>query len=181
VRWVVDGNNVMGSRPDGWWNDRAGAATRLTDAIAAWCRSHDDHVVVVFDGRPVADVVARAGGNLEVRFAPRPGRDAADDHIVDLLDDLLDERNVGGGAEPDVEGCLDGSVEGGLVVVTADRGLVARLPSGVRVEGPRAFLRRLGEDVTPPRAPPRALPRGARSPRRGSPGSSPPGSRRSGA
>jgi len=26
---VVDGNNVMGSRPDGWWRDRAGAARRL--------------------------------------------------------------------------------------------------------------------------------------------------------
>ncbi|HEX8510628.1 MAG TPA: hypothetical protein VF635_14170, partial [Propionibacteriaceae bacterium] len=26
---VVDIANVMGSRPDGWWRDRAGAATRL--------------------------------------------------------------------------------------------------------------------------------------------------------
>jgi hypothetical protein len=23
TEWVVDGNNVMGSRPDGWWRDRA--------------------------------------------------------------------------------------------------------------------------------------------------------------
>ena len=25
MRWVVDGNNVFGSRPDGWWNDRTAA------------------------------------------------------------------------------------------------------------------------------------------------------------
>ncbi|MFL6065052.1 MAG: NUDIX domain-containing protein [Friedmanniella sp.] len=32
---VVDGANVMGSRPDGWWRDRAGAARRLRDQLAA--------------------------------------------------------------------------------------------------------------------------------------------------
>jgi 8-oxo-dGTP diphosphatase len=32
---VVDVANVVGSRPDGWWRDRAGAATRLLDALAA--------------------------------------------------------------------------------------------------------------------------------------------------
>ena len=29
VTMVVDVANVIGSRPDGWWKDRAGAATRL--------------------------------------------------------------------------------------------------------------------------------------------------------
>ena len=40
----VDGNNVMGSRPDGWWRDRAeagverrlGLAERLADCIRDW-------------------------------------------------------------------------------------------------------------------------------------------------
>ena len=32
---VVDVANVMGSRPDGWWRDRAGAAVRLHAEIAA--------------------------------------------------------------------------------------------------------------------------------------------------
>ena len=32
---VVDVANVVGSRPDGWWRDRAGAAARLLDALAA--------------------------------------------------------------------------------------------------------------------------------------------------
>ena len=34
VTIVVDVANVMGSRPDGWWRDRAGAAVRLHDQIA---------------------------------------------------------------------------------------------------------------------------------------------------
>ena len=33
---VVDGNNVMGSRPDGWWKDRAGATRRLVERLGAW-------------------------------------------------------------------------------------------------------------------------------------------------
>jgi len=31
---IVDGANVVGSRPDGWWRDRAGAALRLRDQLA---------------------------------------------------------------------------------------------------------------------------------------------------
>jgi 8-oxo-dGTP pyrophosphatase MutT (NUDIX family) len=31
---IVDAANVMGSRPDGWWRDRAGAARRLRDELA---------------------------------------------------------------------------------------------------------------------------------------------------
>lgn len=32
---VIDAANVIGSVPDGWWKDRAGAAARLLDAVAA--------------------------------------------------------------------------------------------------------------------------------------------------
>ena len=31
---IVDAANVVGSRPDGWWRDRAGAAARLRDSLA---------------------------------------------------------------------------------------------------------------------------------------------------
>ena len=34
VTIIVDGANVVGSRPDGWWRDRAGAAARLRDELA---------------------------------------------------------------------------------------------------------------------------------------------------
>ena len=92
--------------------------------MAEWCRTHHDPVTLVFDGRPQPRLEELAGGNLAVAFARRPGRDAADDRIVELVE----ERD---GAEP------------ALTVVTSDRGLVARLPPGVVVEGAGAFRRRL--------------------------------------
>ena len=36
---MVDVANVMGSRPDGWWRDRAGAAVRLYSELAALAAS----------------------------------------------------------------------------------------------------------------------------------------------
>jgi hypothetical protein len=125
VRWFVDGNNVMGAGADGWWNDPVAAAARLAQAVAVWSRTHDDPVVLVFDGRPEPSVAAAGGGGLEVAFAARPGRDAADDRIVELVAAAY-------GDEP------------ALTVVTSDRGLVDRLPPGVAIEGAGAFRARLG-------------------------------------
>ena len=36
---VIDVANVMGSRPDGWWRDRAGAAVRLYDEVVSLAAS----------------------------------------------------------------------------------------------------------------------------------------------
>lgn len=120
MRWVIDGNNVFGSRPDGWWNDRPAAQRRFTQRVAEWCRTHDDDVTLVFDA-PVDPATAQlAGGNLSVVEATRRGRDAADDEIVDLVQDLV---------EDDVE----------VRVVTSDLGLRDRLPPGVDVHGVGAF------------------------------------------
>jgi predicted RNA-binding protein with PIN domain len=124
VQWLIDGNNVMGAAGDGWWNDPPAAAARLAQSVAEWCRTHDDAVTLVFDGRPQAALEELAGGNLAVTFARRSGRDAADDRIVELVEERF-------GAEP------------ALTVVTSDRGLVGRLPPGVAVEGAGAFRRRL--------------------------------------
>ena len=123
---VVDGNNVMGARPDGWWRDRRGAARRLVDGLDAWQAVHGTTVLVVFDGRPGADVAGPARPGLEVAFARRPGRDAADDRIVEEVEARY-------AAEPD------------LAVATADRGLVGRLPPGVDVVRPRRLLAELDE------------------------------------
>ena len=127
MQWIVDGNNVMGAGADGWWNDPVGAAARLTQVIAEWCRNHDDVVTIVFDGRPEQRLSELAGGNLSVGFARRPGRDAADDRIVEMVEDVF-------------------SAEPALHVVTSDKGLAARLPPGVRVEGAGRFRARLGLD-----------------------------------
>jgi hypothetical protein len=165
MRWFVDGNNVMGSRPDGWWNDPAAAKARLTQEIAEWCRTHADRVVVVFD-RPVAPAAEQlAGGNLTVDFAPRTGRDAADHHIVTLVEVALideadgadevgqaDEGTRGNDARPgqsaDEESdppSADDAPGPGLIVVTADRGLIDRLPPGVATLGPGRFRARIAE------------------------------------
>ena len=119
VRWLVDGNNVFGSRPDGWWNDRPAAMARFTQRVAEWCRTHTDDVTVVFD-QPVPDAVLElAGGNLRVVAAARKGRNAADDTIAELA--------AAAGASPE------------LTVVTSDKGLRLRLPTGVVVMGVGEF------------------------------------------
>src|SRR5206468_3894050 len=60
---VVDGMNVIGSRPDGWWRDRRGAQRALVQALGAL----GEPVTVVFDGAP-HDV--DAPDEVEVAFAP---------------------------------------------------------------------------------------------------------------
>ena len=76
---VVDGNNVMGSRPDGWWRDREGAARRLVAQLGEWAARTGQDVLVVFDGPELNGLDAPP--RVEVRFARRRGRDAADDDI----------------------------------------------------------------------------------------------------
>jgi uncharacterized protein YaiI (UPF0178 family) len=92
--WLVDGNNVFGSRPDGWWNDPQAAKRRLAQRVAEWCRAHDDPVVLVFDPPVAPDTLTLAGGNLTIEVAARRGRDAADDQIVELARDIDAPRVV---------------------------------------------------------------------------------------
>ena len=49
--YLVDGNNVMGSRPDGWWRDRPAAMQRLVNELDDLAARTGDRVDVVFDGR----------------------------------------------------------------------------------------------------------------------------------
>lgn len=80
-RLLVDGMNVIGSRPDGWWRDRPAAMRTLAEALARFAEAAGVEVTVVFDGRPRA---IEAGG-VDVRFAPQGGPNAADDVIVELV------------------------------------------------------------------------------------------------
>jgi len=117
---LVDGNNVMGSRPDGWWRDRAAAGARLAEEIAVWARGAGEEVVVVFDGRPFPHAAER----IEVAWAERAGPDAADDVIAARVAAHADAA--------------------ALVVVTSDAGLAARVrASGATVEGAGKFLRKI--------------------------------------
>ncbi len=130
---LVDAANVVGSRPDGWWRDRAGAAARLIAALGALRiagvpeeRSGDEplpvvhrwpRIVVVLEGD--ATVAADRPG-LEVVRATGSG----DDEIV------AQTARFGGSR---------------VTVVTADRGLVARVTAlGARTTGPHHLLGLLG-------------------------------------
>jgi predicted RNA-binding protein with PIN domain len=124
MRWFIDGNNVMGSRADGWWNDPASAKARLARSVALWCRTHSDEVLLVFDRPEAPQALVEAGGNLSVEFAAWRSRDAADRHIVNRVEEAYVN---------DVD----------LTVVTADRGLIDRLPPGVATLGPGRFLSQL--------------------------------------
>ena len=74
---VVDGANVVGSRPDGWWKDRAGAARRLHEQLMVADTSYDE-VVLVLEGAAKAGV--RTGRDAHVRTVAAPGN--GDDTIV---------------------------------------------------------------------------------------------------
>ena len=118
-RWLVDGMNVIGSRPDGWWRDRTGAMRALAVQLDRFARDRGEGVTVVFDGRP-RGIEAR----VEVRFAPAGGRNAADDEIARMV--AVDDA------------------PGDLLVVTSDADLAARVrAAGADVEGAGTFRRRL--------------------------------------
>lgn len=120
MRWLVDGMNVIGSRPTGWWRDRPAAMRELTAELEGFARRSGDRLTVIFDGEPF-DL---DGDGVEVRFASRRGRDAADDDIARLA--AADEQ------------------PGTLTVVSSDAELVRRVEAvGAQTLGAGAFRRRL--------------------------------------
>ena len=80
----VDGNNVMGSRPDGWWRDRAKAARRLVAEIAPLALGHGGAWTIAFDG-PAPPGMASSPECLIVLHTGHGRRDDADDRIVELV------------------------------------------------------------------------------------------------
>lgn len=123
-RLVVDGANVIGAVPDGWWRDRAGAARTLHAALARLAATGVD-VALVLEGPPVAGLGEGEVDGVRVHWARRRGRDAGDDRIRELLAEEPEPQTV--------------------TVVTADRALAADAhAAGARVGSPRQLRRRLG-------------------------------------
>jgi predicted RNA-binding protein with PIN domain len=126
-RRLVDGMNVIGARPTGWWRDRTKAMRDLAAALSAFAAATGERVTLVLDGRE-RDIGEHPG--VEVVWAPAPGPNAADRVLGDIAEQAED-RDV-------------------LVAVTSDRALAERLGSlGVEVEGAGAFRRHLDELTEP--------------------------------
>lgn len=123
---VVDAANVVGSRPDGWWRDRAGATARLLGRLAAL-----PGVTLPAPGGPVTctGVVAVVEGRAREVTAP---------------DGVRLVRAAGSGDDALVTCVLDRAGTP-LLVVTADRGLRDRLPVGTAVAGPGWLLAQLDQ------------------------------------
>ncbi len=109
---VVDAANVVGSVPNGWWRDRAGAARRLVASLS----DHDwDLVVVVLEGAARKGAEPTSGARTRVVHAPGSG----DDELVAQCRSL----------------CAPGTA---VTLCTADRGLRERVRGlGVHLVGPR--------------------------------------------
>lgn len=125
---VVDIANVMGSRPDGWWRDRAGAATRLLNELeplnGAEVTLPDLGAVRITEVRAVLEGAAKRAEGPEAVSVLRADRDG-DSEIVEETNRLTTSGKV-------------------PLVVTADRGLRRRLPELALIVGPGWLNRLLG-------------------------------------
>ena len=117
--------NVIGSRPDRWWNDPDRAVRRFIDELVDYGEATGDEVVVVFDRQP-RDVTPGTHGPIEVMFASRTGRNAADHEIAELVAEA---------DSPEI-----------ITVVTSDRALVDRVKQrGARVVSAGSFRRHMDD------------------------------------
>jgi uncharacterized protein YaiI (UPF0178 family) len=123
VRWLVDGMNVIGTRPDAWWQDRHAAMVRLVGMLERWAAESGADVMVVFEQPPSPPIRSTV---IEVTHAPRARRDSADDEIIRLL---------AADSEP-----------GGVRVVTSDLWLSDRAHAAGATVEPAAPFRALIED-----------------------------------
>jgi 8-oxo-dGTP diphosphatase len=128
---VVDVANVMGSRPDGWWRDRPGAAVRLHAELAALAArgrpvlpddTEPEAFVMVLEGATRAATTRIKATGAGVRIVQADG--SGDDAIVALVRELSGRR----------------------VVITADRELRRRCEAaGAEVFGPSWLIGLLRE------------------------------------
>ena len=121
TRWIVDGMNVIGSRPTGWWRDRPGAMRELVEELEQFAERSGDPVTVVFDGNAFE---LEGDDRVTVLFASRRGPNAADDDIAALVESDDDRAD--------------------LSVVTSDGDLARRVrEAGATVVGAGNFRRLL--------------------------------------
>jgi len=118
---LVDIANVVGSRPDGWWRDRSGAATRLLHELAG------------LNGAEVSLPTKRATARISAVLAVVEGaaKAAEGPEAVGVVHAQRD-------GDSEVVAAASRLIASGKIplVVSADRGLRARLPAQALVAGP---------------------------------------------
>jgi hypothetical protein len=128
---VVDVANVMGSRPDGWWRDRPGAAVRLHAELAA-----QSHPILPGDTEPAELVMVLEGATKAAAARINAAQDDANPVRVVQADGSGDDAIV----------ALVRELSGRRVVVTADRELRQRCEAaGAEVFGPNWLIGLLRE------------------------------------
>jgi predicted RNA-binding protein with PIN domain len=122
VRFLVDGMNVIGSRPDAWWRDRPASRMSLVGLLGPLA-NEEDEVTVVFDGTPVpGEEEAASEAGVSAIFATG-SRGAADRVIVRLVETMRGEE---------------------VTVVTSDEELIGLVSAlGAAVERSGAFRHRI--------------------------------------
>jgi hypothetical protein len=120
---LIDAANVVGSRPTGWWRDRAGAAHQFVDRVrsATAASRLPGPVVIVLEGAAREGVEEGVVDGVEIIHAPGEG------------DDTLATLAEAGGED--------------VLLVSADRALGERVRrTGGDVVGPKWLLARLGSE-----------------------------------
>jgi hypothetical protein len=152
---VVDVANVMGSRPDGWWRDRPGAAVRLHAELAALAArgrpvlpddTEPEQFVMVLEGATKAAATRIDTARIDTARIDTARIDTAriDTARIDTarIDAVQVEANPvrvvqADGSGDDAIVALVRELSGRRVVVTADRELRRRCEAaGAEVFGP---------------------------------------------
>jgi 8-oxo-dGTP diphosphatase len=165
VTIIVDGANVVGSRPDGWWRDRAGAALRLRDQLAPLVTDGITELppggakppVVTADrlldtvaagasgepAQPKRGIAGMADGQIRMRWMPDVVLvvEGAAKSAAAQVDAGPVRVVAASGSGDDTIAALAGQTAGRRIVVTADRELRQRsLAAGASVAGPSWLL-----------------------------------------
>jgi uncharacterized protein YaiI (UPF0178 family) len=82
VQWIVDGMNVIGTRPDGWWRNRYHAMVSLVNQLERWASADARNVTVVFE-QPTSPPIQSSV--IQIAHASKAGPNSADDEIVRLV------------------------------------------------------------------------------------------------
>ena len=92
ARIIIDGMNVMGARPDGWWRDRPAALTRLVERLVRWAGATATPVVAVLDGHPPPGLAPGVHEGIELVFSGRSA--SADDVIARMVEEHPDPPSL---------------------------------------------------------------------------------------